>query len=65
MKQLSPQTQVVAVEPEGLDDMKRSLAAGHILANDPNARSICDALLTPSTATPDLSEFCRIMGSAR
>ena len=46
MKQLSPRTQVVAVEPEGLDDMKRSLAAGHILANDPNARSICDALLT-------------------
>jgi threonine dehydratase len=46
MKQLSPQTQVVAVEPEGLDDMKRSLAAGQIIANDPNARSICDALLT-------------------
>lgn len=46
MKQLSPQTQVVAVEPEGLDDMKRSLAAGQIIANDPAARSICDALLT-------------------
>jgi threonine dehydratase len=46
MKQLSPQTQVVAVEPEGLDDMKRSLAAGQIIANDPAARSICDALMT-------------------
>jgi len=46
MKQLSPQTQVVAVEPEGLDDMKRSLAAGQIIANDPATRSICDALMT-------------------
>jgi threonine dehydratase len=46
MKQLSPQTQVVAVEPEGLDDMKRSLTAGQIIANDPAARSICDALMT-------------------
>jgi threonine dehydratase len=45
---------VYAAEPEGLDDMRRSLAAGERLANDPNARSICDALLAP---TPGVITF--------
>lgn len=44
----SPGTAVYAAEPEGLDDMRRSLAAGERLANDPAARSICDALLAPT-----------------
>jgi threonine dehydratase len=43
----SPGTKVYAAEPEGLDDMRRSLEAGERLANDPAARSICDALLAP------------------
>jgi threonine dehydratase len=34
-------------EPAGLDDTARSLAAGTRLANDPAARSVCDAILTP------------------
>ncbi|HEU5479509.1 MAG TPA: pyridoxal-phosphate dependent enzyme, partial [Candidatus Tumulicola sp.] len=38
---------VVAAEPEQLDDMRRSLLAGARVANDPAARSICDALLAP------------------
>lgn len=37
--------QVYAAEPEGHDDLKRSLAAGEILANAPGVRSVCDALL--------------------
>lgn len=34
-------------EPAAMDDHARSLAAGERLANDPKARSICDALLAP------------------
>lgn len=44
---LSPQTELFVVEPAGFDDYTRSLAAGEILPNDPDARSICDALLAP------------------
>lgn len=42
-----PGTGVVAVEPEGYDDTRRSLAAGERLSNPPGARSMCDALLVP------------------
>lgn len=44
-----PDTAVYAVEPAGFDDTARSLAAGQRLQNDPQARSVCDALLV---ATP-------------
>jgi threonine dehydratase len=43
----SPATKVYAAEPEGLDDLRRSLAAGKRVANEGAARSICDALLAP------------------
>ncbi len=43
-----PAIAVYAVEPLGFDDTTRSLRAGHRLGNDPAARSICDALLSPS-----------------
>lgn len=43
--QLSPETEVYAVEPVGFDDTARSLAAGRRIAIDPPAPSICDALL--------------------
>jgi threonine dehydratase len=36
------------VEPDGLDDTRRSLAAGKRVANAPGATSICDALLLPT-----------------
>jgi len=44
----APGVPVYAVEPEGFDDTGRSLAAGAPVANDPAARSICDALLAPT-----------------
>jgi threonine dehydratase len=47
VKHLSPTTEVFAVEPMTYDNMTRSLAAGHRLANDPKARSICDSLVPP------------------
>lgn len=43
-----PDAAVYAVEPEGFDDTRRSLAAGKRLRNDPGARSLCDALLVPT-----------------
>ena len=42
-----PAISVHPVEPEGFDDTTRSLATGLRCANDPAARSICDALLAP------------------
>ncbi len=49
----SPETQVFGVEPEGFDDTRLSLEAGHRVKNDPGARSICDAILvdTPGETT--------------
>ena len=48
MEVMSPGTAVMAVEPAGFDDTGRSLASGTRVANDPEARSICDSLLAPT-----------------
>jgi threonine dehydratase len=48
VKGIQPRTAVHPVEPEGLDDTARSLRAGERLANEPAARSICDALQAPT-----------------
>jgi len=44
---LDPSTALYTAEPATMDDHARSLAAGERVANDPSARSICDALLAP------------------
>jgi threonine dehydratase len=36
---------IYAAEPEGFDDLQRSLAAGQRIANQPGTPSICDALM--------------------
>ena len=48
LEALSPATAVWSAEPAGFDDTARSLAVGERVANAPEARSICDALQTPS-----------------
>jgi threonine dehydratase len=48
VKALSPDTAVVGVEPADFDDALRSLREGELQSIDPAARSICDALLSPS-----------------
>ena len=48
LHELCPGIEVYAVEPAGFDDTARSLAAGRRLANPPDGRSICDALLVPT-----------------
>ena len=46
-----PEARVVVVEPEGWDDMTRSLAAGHIVPVGPNPPpTACDALMTKQVA---------------
>ncbi len=45
--ELSPKTALHTVEPFGFDDTARSLAAGELVANEPGAETICDALLSP------------------
>ncbi len=47
-KALSPGTEIWGVEPAALDDTRRSLEAGQRLSIDPAARSICDALMSPT-----------------
>ena len=36
----------MSVEPDGFDDYRRSLEAGHIVANKNMSGSVCDALLS-------------------
>lgn len=53
IRSLSQGTAVYAVEPEAFDDIGRSLAAGRRLSNPPEARTICDALMSsPCGAIP-------------
>jgi threonine dehydratase len=44
---LRPGSEVWAAEPEGFDDTALSIAKGRRVGNAPEARSICDAILTP------------------
>ncbi len=44
---LSPATEVYVSEPEGHDDLIRSLASMKIVSNAPGTRSIADALMSP------------------
>ena len=44
----APGMRVRPCEPEGFDDVKRSLASGHIETNAAQSGNICDAILTPA-----------------
>jgi threonine dehydratase len=44
----SPRTRIVAAEPQGFDDLTRSIKAGRRVENKPGKVSICDALMSPS-----------------
>lgn len=48
VKALSPRTSVLGVEPADFDDTRRSQESGQRERIDPAARSICDALQSPS-----------------
>lgn len=46
VKALAPAVTVHAVEPESFDDTRRSLISGKLEVNDPDARTICDSLMS-------------------
>jgi len=46
IRALSPATRLYAVEPEDFDDTRRSLQSGELETNDPEARTICDSLMS-------------------
>ncbi|MEM8636669.1 MAG: threonine/serine dehydratase [Pseudomonadota bacterium] len=48
VKSSYPDIDVYSVEPVGFEDHKRSFETGHRVGIDPEARSICDALLSPT-----------------
>jgi threonine dehydratase len=48
LNSLCPKAMIIGVEPEEFDDHRRSLEAGERVSNAPSARSICDALQTPT-----------------
>lgn len=48
VRTMSPRTSILGVEPADFDDTRRSLDSGKRESNRPDARSICDALQSPS-----------------
>ena len=57
----APTLRVRPVEPQGFDDVKRSLASGHIETNNSQSGNICDAILTPAPGQitfPILQRLC-------
>ena len=46
VKALRDAVDIFPVEPEDFDDTRRSIESGHIELNDPDARTICDALMS-------------------
>ncbi|MBR9766425.1 MAG: threonine/serine dehydratase [Rhodobacteraceae bacterium] len=57
----APGLRVRPVEPEGFDDVKRSLADGEIRRNPALSGNICDAIITPQPGDitfPILKELC-------
>ncbi|WP_284947643.1 threonine ammonia-lyase [Acidisoma cladoniae] len=48
MEEMSPGTQIYAVEPEGRDDMRRSLISGVREVNGPGGSVLCDGLMSPT-----------------
>jgi threonine dehydratase len=48
VRAMMPGVRIYPVEPAGFDDTTRSLQSGSRESNSPDARSICDALQTPT-----------------
>jgi threonine dehydratase len=60
----APGLQVHTAEPQGFDDMARSLASGRRERNPALTGSICDAILTPSPGELTLPILTRLAGPA-
>ena len=60
----APGLRVRPVEPEGFDDVARSMAAGRIEKNARATGSICDAILTPAPGKLTFPVMARLCGPA-
>lgn len=59
----APQLRARPVEPEGFDDVARSLNAGEIQSNARQTGSICDAIMTPAPGELTFPIMARLCGS--
>ncbi len=62
LEALAPDMQVRPCEPEGFEDMSRSLATGQRQTNALETGSVCDAILTPSPGELTLPILSRLAG---
>jgi len=58
----APGLRVRPVEPEGFDDMARSLASGSIKSNSRRSGSLCDAIITPQPGDLTFPIVSRLAG---
>lgn len=58
----APELRVRPVEPEGFDDMARSMASGKIESNSRRSGSLCDAIITPQPGTLTFPIVSRLAG---
>lgn len=59
---LAPGLRARPVEPEGFDDVRRSLKAGRIARNSRMSGSICDAIITPQPGNLTFPIMARLCG---
>ena len=62
LKARAPGLRPRPVEPEGFDDVKRSLASGGIERNNRTSGSLCDAIVTPSPGQITFPIMTRLCG---
>ena len=62
LEQKAPGLRVRPVEPEGYDDVARSLRAGAIQRNNAEAGGLCDAILTPAPGQITFPILLRLCG---
>jgi len=59
----APDMQVHPVEPEGFDDVARSLVSGQMESNANTTGSICDAIITPTAGQLTFPNMIRLCGA--
>lgn len=62
LEKYAPHMRVRPVEPQGFDDMARSLASGEIKSNPSQSGSICDAILTVEPGENTFAILSRLAG---
>lgn len=62
LEERAPGLRVRPAEPEGFDDVARSLAGGQLATNTQTTGSICDAILTPAPGMLTLPLLQRLCG---